>query len=1830
MGNVDSLNIKVDAAARDANQQLDELVQRMIQLRSTINGINVGNLNKITGSIQNFSKAATGLRRVKTSDFTRMAKSLEKITNINSANLDKSAQSVEKAAGSLQRASSVSKKAISAGLNFDSSGAQNMQKAIQEFSKQYANAGKGNDFEGTLANLEKNADKLRKKLDKLAEKEERILTVGGTSAQSKGFKNLQFDISKTLNQLSELETKISKLRETNARDDSIEIIRPGKSEKSLEYFSTELERAKESMRVNENTLAKRGLLDTPISGLESNLEELRSMYPEARELIFAYMSEAERLKGIQLTTPIAPKTGERTSEKKQKSTVADKGGNDSFRNYYQEMASLNKDLRGLEQSGKMGSDEWEQVYLKLQKVSLEAKEYKNMLNRHAAGLDEDIKKTDSLGNHVEELKAKVKALQDKGLSFGDPKFDNTYKELHRATGELKKYQSDLTDSGNTARSVSGKIGNAFHSIWNQTKRAGRGVVDFGSKIRKVTAHFGSMSNSADGLVKKLGKLFLGFVSLRSAGNFLKDSVQSSMDYIEEYNYFNTTMEKIAGEWSKDYKKYGYEGAEEYGKSFKNRITQVMGKMTDFKMEDDGTLTDVGEKNLGLDVTQMTNYAAGIAQVTNSVGLTGEASIVTSKALSMLAGDMSSFRNLNMETVMNNFSSGLIGQSRSLYKYGIDITNATLAAYAHELGIKKNISAMTQGEKMQLRMIAILRQSKVAWGDLAKTINSPSNQLRLLQNNFKSLARTIGNIFLPVVAKVLPYVNGLVIAIRRLFEWTASMLGISLKDVIGESGGGYSDAFDGLEEDADNASDAVDNTTDSVKKLARQLMGFDELNVITTNNDSGKDNDKDGSGGVPIDLTDQLSAALADYEKVWNDAYENMTSDAEKFADKLTKLFKNAWISGDGSDIGSAIATWINKGISWVNNNVDTFSAGLEKVANIMATSFNGFVENLNWDGLGTAIGKSLKAYFDAETHFFDTVNWVNLGKSLATSLNTAIETGVIQSYFDLIASKLKAGIETAFGAVTTFNFSGLGSAIGQGITDFFRKMSIVNKDTGLNGWEELGQTISESIIGISDAIIVALETVPWGEVGQAIADFIKNIKWEDIVWNLGKMFSAFVEAFKELLKGTGMSDSLADLTVSVAIGGWIIKKLSKTALGKLITKKLGSKFSVSLKKVGAVIKDWLANKKDVAVSKLKDKIVKALGKITTTLKNVGAKVKNWIAESVNKSGLVSKIVEKLGTPSISLSSVAATIGSMSISSIGFFTSPAVDDIVRRIEMWFTEKVIPKVSLLQAAADLWSGFCDTLCDVMDTAGNIIVSAFEDALDISDFGLTGNDAADGFIQGFVGALVFPGTLLDNLFLKPIREFLGIHSPSTKFYDIATYCVSGFMNGFNLKDKIEEALKGLGVPDVKSIALNVKGSFDNKAQQIRDWFADKKERAKEFLARAKGKIEKTFGSVKEAWNGFREKSKEVFVRAKGKIENAFNSVKEAWKGFKGGAKTVWAKAKGTAEKVFDSIGEKWNSFKEGAKNLWVKAKGDVEKTFSNATETWESVKDGAKDIWIKAKGTVESSFGKVSDTWDKVKEGTKELWSKLKGKTEESFSNVKEKWGKISSTSKTFLAKMTGNIQNSFTSAKDKFDAIRSKTATLTANAKEKATNVFKNIKAAWNSITSKTSVLTATFNDMFTRPLKSAWNAIAKAINGAIKTINKLPGPNIGARLPILAKGGIFSGGTWHNIAKYADGGLPGMGQMFVAREAGPELVGTIGGHTAVMNNNQIVASVSDGVFNALNPVLTSLVNAINLMVSTSANGNGDVYVEIDGDNIARVVKRKDTEHRKRTGKGMFEV
>ena len=425
-------------------------------------------------------------------------------------------------------------------------------------------------------------------------------------------------------------------------------------------------------------------------------------------------------------------------------------------------------------------------------------------------------------------------------------------------------------------------------------------------------------------------------------------------------------------------------------------------MSGFEIGKNGELsTNVSMKSLGLNVTDITNFESRIAQMTNSVGMIGEASIAASKGLTMLSGDLSSLTNIPLEQVMNNLSSGLSGAAMAVKKYGIDISVATLSEQAMSLGIEKSVSKMTQAEKEYLRVITMINQSKVAWGDLANTINQPANQFRMLQNSLKSISLIIGNMFMPMIQAVMPYINAMAIAVKDLLQWISNLFGLKWENTaqavpdVSE----YDTGYDDIAESADDAADATDKATDAQKKYNKQLAKFDELNNYTTtktkDNDKDKDKDKDKNGAdVSGILSDALIKAVSDYEAQWNKAFQNMQNNAENLAKKIEALFKRAWDTGDGTEIGEAIATTLNKGIEWVNEHIDQFSAVLNKIASILGTSLNGAISKFNWAGLGEAIGKSIKAALQAQEIFFDTVNWTNLGEKIGESLNAFVDSGL--------------------------------------------------------------------------------------------------------------------------------------------------------------------------------------------------------------------------------------------------------------------------------------------------------------------------------------------------------------------------------------------------------------------------------------------------------------------------------------------------------------------------------------------------------------------------------------------------------------------------------------------------------------------------------------------------------------------------------------------------------------------------------------------------------------------------------------------------------------------
>lgn len=582
------------------------------------------------------------------------------------------------------------------------------------------------------------------------------------------------------------------------------------------------------------------------------------------------------------------------------------------------------------------------------------------------------------------------------------------KSINSLNKNLERLIKNLTTvQGKNVGKTIGAVGTQAQNTSNSINSASKSLDNFGKST-------GNSKSKITSLASAFGKFYATFFLVIRGIKSLGKAIETSMDYVETYNYFNVTMDKIGKQWSKDYNQWGYDTAEAYAESFQDRIEQLNKKMTGYELGEQGEATYTGAKNLGLDVETMMNYQASIGAVTNSLGLMGEVSVNTQKAMSMLAADLSSFKNIDLSSVMTNLQSGLIGQSRALYKYGIDITNATMQTYAYELGLSKAVSEMSQAEKMQLRVLMILNQSKVAWGDQANTLNSVANQYRILKQQFGNLARTIGNLFLPIVEMVLPVVNGLVIAMNQLLQsFGISLWGENwLTDIMTGTSAGYTgdDTFAGINEDIDDTNEKLDKASKNAKKLKNNLIGIDKLNIISPQQDAGTGNGTGTGSGNEIDLSNQIAGAVADYEKVWNKAFENSENLAQKYAKKILKTFKK----GDWKNVGANLGSWLASGIE--NWDVEKFASSISKFISAVLEFLTGLLDSIKDDEIFYTIGQKI-------VDFICGIDWGNLvydvGGLLASLINALafsavdLPAGIAQGIANKVASAV-AGQDVEF------------------------------------------------------------------------------------------------------------------------------------------------------------------------------------------------------------------------------------------------------------------------------------------------------------------------------------------------------------------------------------------------------------------------------------------------------------------------------------------------------------------------------------------------------------------------------------------------------------------------------------------------------------------------------------------------------------------------------------------------------------------------------------------------------------------------------------------------
>lgn len=709
---------------------------------------------------------------------------------------------------------------------------------------------------------------------------------------------------------------------------------------------------------------------------------------------------------------------------------------------------------------------------------------------------------------------------------------------------LKQLFTTLSTAPNVSENII-RMTNALAGLASTGAASGRAANSLGRNLNTYTVSARRATKSTFSLAAAFGRFYATYFLVIRGIKSLWKSIEGTTDYIEAFNYYTVAFNKVGKEWGKDFEQFGYDNAEDYAQSFGNRVNELLGKMSGLKVDvDGGLISESGMKNLGLNLQEITQYASQLASITNSLGQTGEVTTAISKSMTMLAGDISSLFNVDFSTVATNLQSGLIGQSRALYKYGIDITNATLQTYAYKYGIEKAVSEMSQAEKQQLRLLAILDQSKVSWGDLANTINSPSNMIRQFTNNVKEAGMVLGQLFIPVLQKVLPVINGVVIAIKRLLVSVANLLGIKIDfSSFGQGVSGYN-------EDLEDTADALDKVGTSAKNAQSGIRAFDKLKVISIPKSSGSGS---GAGGAGIDLTKEIMDATAEYEKVWQEAFDKMQNTALGWADKIEKLlepvkklFKDLF-NGDFFEAGQDLSGIVTGIFNWMSD----------------------AIASVDWYQIGQNIGQFLAG-----------IDWTAVFTSAGNFIETAIDAAIDLWKGSFDAAPIETTIITAIGLL---KFTGVGDII----------------------WGKISDKLSAKVLGSSIGIVptIAIAAVTW-EIGFNVGKSLgKALFPEDAEYY--DNFTWFGEnGFFDTLKNT-------DFTTLKTAWDDLYKDITDNDLYRFLTGTMLLPKHSTLDDFGDKI-DWLIDK----IKNTKVDMSDTFG-LSSALINIAPLVGNWFNENVS-------------------------------------------------------------------------------------------------------------------------------------------------------------------------------------------------------------------------------------------------------------------------------------------------------------------------------------------------------------------------------------------------------------------------------------------------------------------------------------------------------------------------------------------------------------------------------------------------------------------------------------
>lgn len=699
------------------------------------------------------------------------------------------------------------------------------------------------------------------------------------------------------------------------------------------------------------------------------------------------------------------------------------------------------------------------------------------------------------------------------------------------------------------------------------------------KLRKTVSKLPGLFNNASKSVDNLGRNFnkavtngLGLKSLfmiltgYNIGNIFATSVKEAIHYVEVLNMFKV----VTGDSAEEMTKFVTAAKEMYG----------------------------------LDPTNIMEITSQFYNLASAVEAPAEASKKMAEGLTATAINLSSLFDRDFEKVAQDLTSGMQGMTRAVRKYGLDLRMATLEQTALAYGLKIDADTTSEANRQALRYLTIVRQASRATGDFAKTIESPANQLRVLKEQFSQLARAIGNFFLPVLQKVLPYLNGIVMAIRTILQFISQLMGIG--DI---SFGGMTDAAKEMDDVKSGVAGIGDAANSTKKKMKDLLAPFDELNIL---NEKQQDAAGGAGAGVGDDLLDpKLAKALEELEvkldKVRmkaNDVRDAILGflglnidDEGNVTEVIGGYFnriKTAWQSQDYYSVGAVIAEVLNQGLYWALENVnwsavqDSVKQTVDKITGL----YNGFMQNYEWTTLGVVIGQGINIGIYSAQEFIQKLDWSALGTAFAHGIN---------------------------GIVSTVD------------------------------WAALAETISQGLAGLLTTVYTWLQETDWQAIGAAVTEFVCGIDWSAVATavfqTIGSAFGALAGLLWGLLKsawkkvmgyweeqatddGAGIITSFFQgiLNILADVATWIydnifkpfvdgFKKAFEIHSPSKVMQGLGEQlvdgFMLGLENIFSKLSTW--------ISDLKTKVVKGLNSVLSTAQSIASSIASTVSGAISSA-----------------------------------------------------------------------------------------------------------------------------------------------------------------------------------------------------------------------------------------------------------------------------------------------------------------------------------------------------------------------------------------------------------------------------------------------------------------------------------------------------------------------------------------------------------------------------------------------------------------------------------